>query len=185
MPDGQHVSLSASASSLPGKPLNVRSATLADNYALFDLVCRAHQENGALEMNPVKVRTFLERMLRRGADGLWGEIGVIDGDHGDLAGSVCIVLDQWWFTDEWILAERWNYVAPEYRQSTYAKDLINYAKWFSDGMKLPLEMGIITTHRTEAKVRLYRRQLRMVGAYFVHGLERANGPLAIEARANV
>ncbi len=55
---------------------------------------------------------------------------------------------------------------PEHRKSNHAQALI---QWMKDQVKntgLPLMTGIMSNHRTEAKVRLYSRMLPKVGAFF-------------------
>lgn len=163
-------------------PETVRLAGPADEDALFHLLMLAHQENGLLALSEEKVRQVLRAMLARGS-GRWGMIGIIHGPDGSAIGSVGVELETFWYSDEWYLGERWNYVHPDHRQSSHAEDLIQFSKWAADTLGVVLEMGIISTIRTEAKVRLYRRQMKQVGAFFVHGLERAHGPLAEAARA--
>lgn len=162
------------------KPDNVRAATAADENAVYDLFLKAHQDNGVLAISEPKVRAMILDMIPEPGK-LKGLIGVIDG-VGELAGAVGLTILEPWYSEELVLIEKLCFVAPPYRRSGYAGDLINFAKWVSDELNLPLEMGILTTKRMPAKVRLYGRRLRCMGAVFTHGIERANGPLALEAR---
>lgn len=177
MPDGATLQTNTT------RPTNVRAATVRDAEAIYNLCVQAYEENGWLSINPLKVRIAVERILRREDGDIRGVIGVIDGDPGSrtVVGAVALVLDTFWYSDEWFVSERFCFVAKGHRKTTYAKDLIQFAKWFSDECKLPLEMGVLSTHRTEAKVRLYKRQLKYVGGFFAHGFDRASGPLAREA----
>ncbi len=98
---------------------------------------------------------------------------------GKIIASVGALFAQWWHTDDWHIDEMWNFVHPDYRKSTYAKDLITYMKWIAEQMGMSLHMGIITATKMEAKIRLYRRQITPVGALFVHNIQAAGGPLAV------
>ena len=56
----------------------------------------------------------------------------------------------------------------------FAKQLIEFSTRCSDyftskGTPMPLLMGIQSNERTEAKVRLYRRHLPCIGAFFMYG----------------
>ena len=72
---------------------------------------------------------------------------------------------------------------PKYRKSNYARKLIEQAKWTSDLMKLPVQVGINSLDRTEGKVRLYARHMPCVGAFFMYGtIPRQNEKMRAEAR---
>ena len=79
-----------------------------------------------------------------------------------------IQLDQPWYSSDWMLVELFNFVHPAHRRSTHAKSLIGHAKGYADQLGIPLVIGIISNHRTEAKVRLYRRMLPKAGEFFTY-----------------
>jgi GNAT superfamily N-acetyltransferase len=60
------------------------------------------------------------------------------------------------------------FVDPDHRRSTYAKQLMVFAKKAAETLNLELSIGINTNVETDAKVRLYRRQFRPEGAFFSH-----------------
>lgn len=145
------------------KPTNVRLARPDEGDVLYALLMGLHEENGQAPLDPVKTRVEIENML----DPKIGIIGVIDGPDG-LEGAVGMILTSWWYTSRPHLSEVFNYVRPDRRKSTHAKHLIEFAKWCADDLGIRLYMGIVTTERTEAKERLYRRQLAHIGGYFMH-----------------
>lgn len=159
------------------KPLNVRAARPEDEDNIFKLLCLLYDENAPFQMSEKKVR----RMIAEGARDRSVIIGVIDAPDGTIAGSVGALFAQWWHTEDWHIDEMWNFVHPEHRKSSYARDLISYMKWVSERMEMSLHMGIITATKMEAKIRLYRRQMLPVGALFVHNIKAAGGPLAANA----
>ena len=156
------------------KPISVRPATTDDKQKIYDLLMFLYAENAPFKMNESKVR----EMIRRGADDKDVIIAVVDAPDGTIAGSVGACFEQWWHTDDWHIGEMWNFVHPNHRHSTHAKDLITYMKWVAEQMNMSLHMGIITGTKMEAKIRLYRRQIQPVGALFIHNAQAAGGPLA-------
>jgi hypothetical protein len=81
---------------------------------------------------------------------------------------VLMTIDAIWYSPDYQLLELTNFVHPDHRRNRYAKQLINFAKTVSDNLGIDLMIGIVSNKRTEAKIRLYQRQLQPVGAYFIH-----------------
>lgn len=145
------------------RPESVRIATKKDEDKIFDLLCNLYEENAMASMDTAKVW----HMIHRGTRGKEGIIGVIDGPK-DIEATIAIIPGQWWYSSDRHLEEFWNYVRPEARRSNHAKDLIKFGKWCSEQWGIPLLMGILSNTRTEAKIGLYSRQIKHVGALFVH-----------------
>lgn len=162
------------------KPSNVRLATHKDEDEIFRILTEGlFHENGTFSLSETKARDF----IRSAVDCQGGIIGVIDeGDQ--IAATIGMNLGTFWYSDDWHIEEYWNFVRPEFRnhigensdRSHYARDLINFAKWCAEKMGYVLNIGIISTTRTEAKCRLYGRNLTPVGMFFMHNLEAAKGP---------
>lgn len=97
-----------------------------------------------------------------------GIIGVI-GDKGqELHGHICMVIQQNWYNTEYQLHELCLFVAKDYRKSTYAKQLMKFAKNAAEVLGLELRIGVWSSVRTEAKINLYKRQFKLKGAFFSH-----------------
>lgn len=142
----------------------VRFATRVDENEVFEL-CRAmHEEAGQAAFCERKVRDAMEEaFLQKG-----GIIGVI-GAPGEIEGGIFLRTSQPWYSSDWILEEYLSFVLPEYRRSTNANDLIEFAKKCARSLGVKLFMGITSTERTEAKVRLYERKLsKACGALFIY-----------------
>ena len=174
----------------------VRLALPGDEEDIFALLTMLHAENGFFAMAPQKVRAVIRCAISRVPDptGALGMVGVIEKD-GRVAGTIGLFIGQDWHTDDWALAERWNFVHPDYRKTDFAKQLIAFAKscqeWFeTSGHTMPLVVGIFSTVRTAAKVRLYSRWLPPAGAFFIYGKTSrqpadAQSTTAIPAKASV
>lgn len=161
------VHMDAAALVANSKPLpeeyKVRLAVEADIPALVAIGRELAMENACM---PFSERRAYEMALR-GVRQQGAAIGVI-GAVGAPEAVICMQISQYWYSDFAHLEELFIYVRPEFRQSARAKCLIQYAKMCSDHMKLPLLVGILSQERTEAKIRLYKRQLgEPSGAYWL------------------
>lgn len=155
-----------------GDPTRVRLAVADDEDELVDIVRLMHGENGIFTLCEDKVRETLRNALSGPVEKRRGLIGAI-GPKGSIEGSIYLEVGTLWYSSQWTLIEQWNFVLPPFRRSTGSKDLISFAKLMSDKFGLPLVIGVLSNERTEAKVRLYRKQLgEPAGAFFVHGLGR-------------
>lgn len=160
------------------KPSHIRIAQHGDEAKLYKFIESGHHESAIFPMSVYKVNQLIDAAINHTQPII---IGVIDSPIKDeIAASICMVYESPWYTDEWALNEYWNNVRPDYRRSNYAKDLINFGKWVSETASKTLQIGIVTTERMEAKIRLYRRQLQQTGAYFVYNINMAHGPAARE-----
>ncbi len=140
----------------------VRPAVPADEDKIVSMIKLLHDENGLFPLSEKRVRDYMQRYFRKEG----ALIGVI-GDYGDPIASIYLEIGQPYYSETWFLNEAWNFVHPDHRRSDYAKKLLGWAKDASEKMKLPLMVGIVSNHRTEAKVRLYEKQLEKAGAFFV------------------
>lgn len=142
----------------------VRKAVPSDEPDLMALCHELHEDNAQFTMSDRKV----EEMMKRAFNGGGAIIGAI-GPVGRVEGAILLLIDTFWYTDDWSLHEIFNFVRPAYRKSTYAKDLINFGKRCSDELAIPLAIGVVSNHRTRAKMGLYERQLGPpVGGYFLY-----------------
>jgi hypothetical protein len=156
----------------------VRFATAADEDQIFALLMLLHSENGMFGVNDDKVREGIKIATRRKGGFIW----VIDESGRVVATMGMLIVSDWYSDDEYLL-ERWNFVHPKYRKSNYARMLIEQAKWTSNLMKLPVQVGINSFDRTEGKVRLYARHMPCVGAFFMYGtIPRQNEKMREEMR---
>lgn len=156
----------------------VRFATAADEDQIFALLMLLHSENGMFGVNDDKVREGIKIATRRKGGFIW----VIDEGGRVVATMGMLIVSDWYSDDEYLL-ERWNFVHPKYRKSNYARMLIEQAKWTSNLMKLPVQVGINSFDRTEGKVRLYARHMPCVGAFFMYGtIPRQNEKMREEMR---
>lgn len=159
-------------------PSLVRKAIPADRDSIWDLFRLLHKENGVFQLSEHKINYLLDRILHpekipEGDSGVRGFMGVI-GPPGALEGLLVMVLGSFWYSDDIIFEEYANFVHPGHRKSNHAKALLAYSRHMADNVNIPLVIGIISNIRTEAKVRLYRRQLPEAGSFFLYNSAKVN-----------
>ena len=153
-------------------PSIVRKASPEDHQEIWRLFLMCHNENGLFRLAPAKVEFFVQRalnpqMIHPADTGPRGQIVVI-GPPGKLEAICFVIIGQFWYSDDHHLEELLVYVDSEYRASGHAKALIEWMKKTADGLGIKVLSGIMSNTRTEAKVRLYKRQMPCIGAFFLY-----------------
>ena len=142
----------------------VRKAESRDREPVLEICRRNHSENGQFSLSMSKVESMVDKAFNRGG----AIIGLVGGDNR-IEGAILLNVGQFWYTDDWCVEEIFNYVHPEFRKSTHARDMIDFGKRCSDELAIPLVIGVVSNERTRAKMELYRRRLgEPVGGYFIH-----------------
>lgn len=150
----------------------VRPACPADREEIWRLLRMLCAENGMFNLSDRKVEYYISRLLHPDSislddTGPRGFIGVI-GSIGALEGCIMLTVGSVWYSEDFTLDEHLNFVDPAHRSSNHAKALIEFAKGCADRIGIRLVIGILSTKRTAAKVRLYERQLTPAGVFFIH-----------------
>lgn len=145
-------------------PSVVRIAGPADLAECWRLLVESHKESGLFSLSVKKVMFLLQNAIFPKGDRT-SVIGVI-GPSGAIEGLVVLVTGSFWYSDDLHLEEYMVYVDPRHRRSNHAKALVSWMKQRVELIGLPLITGILSTHRTEAKVRMYERMLPKIGAFF-------------------
>jgi len=148
----------------------VRVAGTKDHDSIYGILMELHKENAMFSVSEKKVHALIDRALcPLPNENQPGIIGIIDGATG-IEGSVGIYATTTEYSDDIHLCDVWNFVRPQYRNSTHAKRMMEFSKWCAIKLGVPLIMGVLSTTRTEAKIRLYRRQFPYVGGFFAWGI---------------
>jgi GNAT superfamily N-acetyltransferase len=144
---------------------DVRLAVAADLPAVIALMRTACREDAQHEMDEEKVL----RMVMRHYDKHGAMLAVI-GEPGEPVAYCLSILDEIWYAAPGTmqLLELSLFVHPDHRRTNYAKQLMNFMKQASEGLSLDLTIGVFSNERTQAKIRLYSRQFKTVGAYFMY-----------------
>ena len=148
----------------------VRLAGPEDTDRVYDFLVDLHKENGLFELDRSSARNVIERGTHH--DG--GLIYIIEHKN-EIRASIGLVMDRHWYSDQWYLLELWTYINPKYRTYGYVDILIDKAKESADRLHIPLQIGVLSTHRTDAKVRLYQRKMPFAGAFFFYEPKNGRG----------
>lgn len=132
----------------------VRAARPDDYPQIMQMCALLHEENGAVAVDWPTV----EATIMRGINNDMAMIGVI-GKVGHIEGMVYLKFSSMWYSVEPMLEELFLYVQPEFRRSANAKALLQFTRATAKKLKLRLIIGVISSKQTEAKLRLYERQL--------------------------
>ena len=146
----------------------VRIATLDDMDEIMKLAMAACEENGFLNPNPGKLAAEIWPALRQD-NGICAVIGT-PGER--IEGLVLLRIGNMWYSDNLVVEEKAIFIYPEFRSAKggRAKKLCEFSKKVADTLGIPLIIGVLSNHRTEAKVRMYERQFgKPSGAFFLYG----------------
>lgn len=150
--------------------LGVRVGTPEDVHPMMDLAMQACDENGFVDPNPQKLLAEIWPALNL-EDGL---VGIIQDEGGQLEGAILLRIGTMWYSDTPVLEEKAIFIHPDYRSAKggRARRLCEFSKKTADTLGLPLIIGVLSNHRTEAKVRLYERQFgKPSGAFFLYNAQ--------------
>lgn len=140
----------------------VRLATPADYPQIISMGEALHQENGHQRIHYPTAEAAIMQAINKDK----GLIGVI-GTVGAIEGIIFLRFASFWNSDEVFLEELFLYVAPEFRKTRNAAALIKFAVDTKNRLGIPLMIGVMSTDRTRAKLRLYQKHLgQPVGGYF-------------------
>ena len=146
--------------------LKVRVGTPEDVDGVMELAILGSAENGWVRPNPAKLLKEIWPALNRD-HGLMGVIGA----PGETPEAVILLRTSvLWYSDDEVLEERAIFVHPDFRAAKggRAARLCEFAKNVAGGLGMPLMIGVLSTHRTAGKVRLYERQFGTpAGAFFL------------------
>lgn len=147
--------------------VHVRIGTPDDVHPCMDLALMAVNENSYAKANPVKLLGDIWAALNldHGIVGLIGEPGQ------QLEGIVLLRVGSNWYSDEEILEERAIFIHPDFRAAKggRAARLCEFSKQTSDVLGLPLTIGVLSSERTAAKIRMYTRIMgEPSGAYWLY-----------------
>lgn len=151
-------------------PSKVRIAGVDDYDEVWRLLMESHDENALFPLAEDKVRWFVNRVIfpeiiHPEDTGIRGVIGVI-GPIKALEALVFLTVGSHWYTHAQHIEEYMVFVDPRHRRSAHAKALVSWMKDQVEITGLPLLTGVQSTHRTEAKCRLYQRMLPKIGEFF-------------------
>jgi hypothetical protein len=147
--------------------LNIRLGVPEDVHDVMDLALSACDENGFVHPNPEKLLAEIWPALNYDR----GLIGLIGPEGQKPEGAVLLRIGNMWYSDQEVLEEKAIFIPPDYRSAKggRARRLCEFSKQVADEFGMPLIIGVLSNHRTEAKIKLYERQFgKPSGAFFLY-----------------
>lgn len=148
--------------------LIVRTATPTDVHDIMDLALAACEENGFVNPNPEKLLAEIWPALNKER----GLVGVIGRIGHKPEGAVLLRIGTMWYGNDEVLEEKAVFIHPDFRAAKggRARKLCEFSKQVSDSLGIPLIIGVLSSHRTAGKVRMYQRIFgEPSGAFFLYG----------------
>ena len=141
----------------------VTRARLSDRNEIVEICKEDWAENSSFSLSEERLERKIDDILEKGE----GVIGIIR--RSQIEAIMIMQISQSWNSTDFCLEELLNFVRPQYRRSTNAKDMIQFAKRCSDELGIPLVIGVVSNERTAAKIQLYERQLgKSCGGVFMY-----------------
>lgn len=159
--------------------VKVRIGTPDDVHHMMDIALLACEENGFCSVNKEKLLNPIWAAL----NGVHGICGIIGKPGEIIQATVLLTAGTVWYSDDIILEERAIYVRPEYRRAVpgRARRLAEFSRHAADFLNLPLTIGVLSSQRTEAKVRMYTGMLGPPsGAYWLYNVSTGGHSKATE-----
>ena len=147
--------------------LNIRLGVSEDVHDVMELALSACDENGFVHPNPEKLLAEIWPALNYDR----GLIGLIGPEGQKSEGAVLLRIGNMWYSDQEVLEEKAIFIHPDFRSAKggRARRLCEFSKQVADEFGLPLIIGVLSNHRTEAKIKLYERQFgKPSGAFFLY-----------------
>lgn len=163
-----------------GDHTRIRVANENDADEIMEMAREIHGENGVFRLSEEKIRTLLDGALSGPVETRRGVCGVI-GASGTVESSIFLEFGVPYYSEDVGVFELWNYVRPEYRRTNNCNDQIAWARYVRAQFDLPLVIGCLSNQRTQAKIRLYSRQLGPpAGAFFIEGAVTGRGKVNVQ-----
>jgi hypothetical protein len=147
--------------------IKVRVATPKDLDEVMRMAIAGAQENSFM---PAKVELILNEVWPA-VNQDRGICGIIGEPQSKAQGIVILRIGTVYYSEQLCVEEKIVFVDPAYRAAKggRARQLCEFSKHVADRLNLPLLIGICSSERTKAKVRLYERIFGApAGAYFLY-----------------
>jgi hypothetical protein len=148
--------------------LIIRIGSVEDMDEMMDLALMGCAENAFVNPDPGLLATDMWSLLSKDS----GIVGIVCKADGPIEGAILLSTGKMWYSHDPVLEERAIFIHPDYRAAKVgrARKLCEFAKSVSDALGIPLIIGVLSNSRTEAKIRLYKRQFgEPAGAFFLYG----------------
>lgn len=145
----------------------IRIGTPADVHDIMELALMGSDENGIVTPDSSKMLEDIWSALNLDH----GLMGIIGNSGEKPEGAILLKIGTMWYSGQEVLEEKAIMIHPDYRAAKggRARRLCEFSKQVADELDLPLIIGVLSTIRTEGKVRMYQRVFGPpAGAFFLY-----------------
>ena len=127
-----------------------RIADQSDLDNVLDMLWEMHLEAG---MGSLSVDRVQKKVMETFNNGLI----IISENKKGLTGTIGLNKFQFWWSDDWALADQWSFVRKDHRKSRAFLSLVKRAKEIANKGKVPLLLANFGTVDEERKTKLFSR----------------------------
>lgn len=150
--------------------VHVRIGTPDDVHPMMEIAMLACAENGFA--NPVPEMLLQHIWAALNLD--HGICGIIGEPGAQIEGTVLLRVGTPWYSLDPVIEEKAIFVHPDFRAARggRAAKLCEFSRDTSDRLDMPLTIGVLSSARTAAKVKMYTRIMGPPsGAYWLYGVK--------------
>lgn len=163
-------------------PTLVRRATPADIDSLLLFVPQVLEETSLLPVSMIKIEALIERCATQQSGAI---AGIIEGEDGNVDAGIGLAFCESETSDIPFIKAVWCGLHPGVRKhpanpndprAHYGRTLFEFARWCHEGLEraaghpILLQFDLLTRTMLGAKMRLYERNLKQVGATYAFGV---------------
>lgn len=139
----------------------VEIADKNDTGGIVALLKEFAKEGAVTPVNWNKVAQAVEDIIDDG-------ICILLRDGRKVIGSAGLIEAELWYSDETVIGDKWFYIHPDYRSAENFEALKEACKSVAQDKGMLLILSISSEHRTEAKIRLFSKDMTLFGASFLY-----------------
>ena len=136
-------------------------ADKSDTGAVIALLKEFAKEGAITPVNWNKVAQVVNDIIDDG-------ICLVLRDGRKIIGSAGLREAELWYSDETVMCDQWFYIHPDYRSAENFEALKAACKSVAQDKGMLLILSISSEHRTEAKIRLFSKDMTLFGASFLY-----------------
>lgn len=142
------------------REITIRTATDADFELLIRMLVDMHGEIGIFTLSIDKVAERIRKVLQSGAC-LIAEVA------GEPVGTIGLLGERTWYSDDYLLSDTWIFVRREKRGLRVFGELVKAARTVASNLRMPLVICLYSLKDQDRKARLFERYANRIMTGFL------------------
>ena len=139
--------------------MDVRDAERGDYRAILKCLEEMGTDNAQFSISWLKVTKTVASMIDD--PDAWIFLAI---DDGAIAGMFAVERTNPWYSEDYVLEEAWIFVRKPYRKTRAIFKLLKEVQNLSCLLgNMPVSVNVVTPHRPDAKVKLFKRYFNLIG----------------------